>query len=225
MRNEAKVHYVAAALILFFIGVCPSLLIWFVLFCITGFEGPEFARLFPVVVVLMAIGGHTSVSCLRGDKPGRLAAIEDLREGKVDEIEVQASAVSKMKPAGDNDLALCFQVGVDRLLFMQGYYLYDARIYDNLNEANRGDRAGGEIAFPNDHFIIRRLPRNGKVLSIKLLGRALQSGKDAKGMKRKYRFPESTLIEGSLDSLSTSLVNAHKALQQTRKDHAAELRR
>jgi len=63
--------------------------------------------------------------------------------------------------------------------------------------------------FPNDHFIIRRLPRNGRVLSIELLGRALESDGRAKVMKRKYDFPESLLFEGSLDCLSASLEKAH----------------
>jgi len=228
LRQEAEPWYVASVHILVFIGGGASVLLWLVL---SGFWSESSGgAIFAVLVVGLSVGVHSCISFLRDNKSKsrRLAAIEDLKEGKIDEIEVRASAVLEIPFVGDNEYIMCFQVGVDQLLYMGGPYLDDDRIYAWRDEQGNGDEVSvkhmsSDKAFPNDHFIVRRLPRNGRVLSIELLGRALESGGQAKVMKREYEFPESLLLEGSLNSLSTSLGKANKTLQRTRKGRAAEL--
>jgi hypothetical protein len=230
LRQEAKPWYVGIAILLVFTGGCALLLLWLVLGDAWSESWAD--RVFPFPVIGLAIGLHICMSSLLDKEAGhrRLAAIENLKEGAIDEIQVRASAVVEIPYVGDNEHIFCFQVGVDHLLYMGGPYLDDDRIYIWRDEEPNGDEVSGdgikaEKAFPNDHFIIRRLPRDGRVLSIELLGRALESGGKAKVMKRGYDFPESYLFEGVLDFLSASLKQADKTLRRTRKDRAAEFKR
>ncbi len=222
LRHEAKPCLVSLVYILVFIGGGLAFLLWLLLSWIIGFWSESAASYagYAAIGIGLFVGVRASISFLRFNKIRQAAAIEYLKEGKIDEIEVRASAVSKILLLNDNEPILCFQVDAGRLLYMQGQYMYDPHVYDQLDEEDQHNEMSvngmnGAKAFPNDHFIIRRLPRHGRVLTITLLGHALEWEREVDVLKPEYDFPDSILIEGSLDSLSESLEEAHKAFGRT----------
>ena len=117
----------------------------------------------------------------------------------------------------DNEPILAFDLGGERILYLQGQWLYDERKYGAppRNEDPIEDVINGlphPYSFPSTDFTIARFPHSGEVLSIRVSGCCLSPAADMHALKPEYEFGDSELFDGNLDDIAEVLAQEHARL-------------
>jgi len=217
-RHEARHCYASIGYIVLFFGLGSSIALWFVFGWIGGLisdswmvHGHHLGILAGAAICIISIAG-----LIRSNRDRRDDGIKDLQRGEIEVLEVKASAVVRIGLINDNEPILCFQIDSDKILYLQGQYMYDPHIYGQENESSASESEdlksvncmSGKMAFPNSGFIIRRLPLNGRVLGITLNGEEMDYGAEIDALKPGYNFPDSIVIHGSLEFIPEALDRA-----------------
>jgi len=218
LRHEARHCYASMGYIVLFFGFGLSFAFWFVFGWIGGLISDSWMVHGRYLGILAgaAICISSTFGLIRSNQGRRKDGIKDLQRGEIEVLEVKASAVVRIGLINDNEPILCFQIDSDEILFLQGQYMYDPHIYGQEHEVTASESEyfrsvncmQGKMAFPNSSFIIRRLPLNGRVLSISLGGDEMDYGAEIDALKPEYSFPDSMVIQGSVEFITEALDRA-----------------
>lgn len=147
----------------------------------------------------------------------RRRAADDAKEMRVQEVEVRDPRVVSLSLIGDNAPILAFDIGLGKLLFLQGQWLVnDDAIYGV--PAPQGDAFEEFLnglppphSFPSDAFTVTRLPHSGHVLGIHVTGNYLRPEREVDALRREFQFADSEVFEGELDRIAEVLAREHAA--------------
>lgn len=144
----------------------------------------------------------------------RWAALDDQAK-IIQEIHVVEPRVIEIGLINDNEPILAFDVGDNKILFLQGQWLRDSGIYgtdrpegDPLDEFING--LPEPNSFPSSEFTISRLPNSGEVLAIRVAGKYVAPHAVVDVLKFEYEFRDSELFDGSLDDMGGVLAREHE---------------
>jgi len=183
---------------------------------LAGFISPEAATIgqwigwaLAAIVFVAAI-----VSFVPYERRRRQRAVQDRQAQMIQDIHVVEPRVIEIGLVSDNEPILAFQIGDNKILFLQGQWLRDSETYG----VDASDREPCEQffnglpaphSFPSTEFTISRLPNSGEVLGIRVAGPYLAPGKAVEAMKPEYDFADSELLDGSLDDIAGVLAREH----------------
>jgi hypothetical protein len=145
----------------------------------------------------------------------RKRAAQDERERTVQEIHVLEPRVIEIGLINDNEPILAFDIGDNKILFLQGQWLRDAGTYgtdgpegDPFDEFINGLPA--PHSFPSTEFTVSRLPHSGEVLGIRAQGNYAAPQAEVEALKTEFEFGDSEIFDGSLDDIAAVLAREHE---------------
>lgn len=144
----------------------------------------------------------------------RLRRRKDSETLLVQEIAVSDPRVLEIGLINDNEPILAFDIGEQKILFLQGQWLREPGIYDAPDqdidpEEQFLNGLPKPFSFPSNAFTVTRLPHSGRVLSIRVQGDYLAPEKTVEALQREYEFGDSELFDGALDDIAGVLARAH----------------
>lgn len=155
------------------------------------------------------------VSFLPYERRLRQRASRDEQERIVQEIHVAESRVIEVGLINDNEPILAFDVGDNKILYLQGQWLRDAGTYGTVG--CEGDPFAEFInglpaphSFPSTEFTVTRFRRSGEVLGIRVHGKYAAPQKAVEALKPEYEFGSSEMFDGSLDDIAGILAREHE---------------
>jgi len=139
---------------------------------------------------------------------------KDAADQVVQEITVSQPRVLEIGLISDNEPILAFDIGGQKILFLQGQWLrepytYGAPRQDTDPEEQFLNGLPKPFSFPSTAFTVTRLPHSGRVLSIRVQGDYLAPEKTVDALRREYEFGDSELFDGALDDIAGALARAH----------------
>jgi hypothetical protein len=155
------------------------------------------------------------ISFMPYERRRRQRASRDREEQIVQEIHVVEPRVIEIELISDNEPILAFDIGENKILFLQGQWLRDYETYgtnrpegDPLEEFINGLPA--PYSFPSSEFTLTRLPHSGEVLGLRVAGRYVAPQAVVEALKFEYDFADSELLDGSLDDIPGVLAREHE---------------
>ena len=155
------------------------------------------------------------VSFIPYERRRRQWAVQDRQAQAIQDIHVVEPGVIEIGLASDNEPILAFQIGDNKILYLQGQWLreygtygVDASDQEPYEEIFNGLPA--PYSFPSTEFTISRLPNSGEVLGIRAHGRYLAPGAVVECLKLEYDFADSELLDGSLQDIAGILAREHQ---------------
>lgn len=155
------------------------------------------------------------VSFMPYERRVRRRATRDDQQKVVQEIHVVEPRVLEIGLINDNEPILAFDIGDNKILFLQGQWLRDFGTYGT--DGPKGDPCDEFInglpepnSFPTSEFTISRLPISGVVLGIRIAGKYVAPQAVVEALKPEYEFRDSELFDGSLDDMATVLAREHE---------------
>ena len=134
-------------------------------------------------------------------------------------IQVRDPRVVEIDLINDNEPILAFDIGDNKILFLQGQWLRDPQTYgaqsrdeDPYEEFINGLPA--PFSFPNTKFSISRFPHSGDVIAIQVEGEYLQPEQAVEALLPEFEFGCSELFEGPLDRIADVLIEEHERRRQ-----------
>lgn len=199
-----------------FLGMGPAFLLGIVGGWLGGFisedastYGQWFGGFLSAVVFVSA-----AVSYMRYERRARKRAMRDDQAKLVQEILVVEPRVIEIGLINDNEPILAFDIGDNKVLFLQGQWLRDPGTYgtdgpegDPFDEFINGLPA--PHSFPSSEFIISRFPHSGEVLGIRVAGKYAAPQAVVEALKLEYEFGDSEVFDGSLDDIAGVLAREH----------------
>ena len=146
-------------------------------------------------------------------KQNKLARL-DIEAQLVQDIHVKDPIITEVAMLGNNGPILAMDIGDEKILFLQGQWLYDCEIYDaEIPNDEVGDQFFNGFpnphSFPSSEFRISRFPNTGEVLKILVSGDYLIPGDPVDALKPDHLFQPSELFNGSLDNLGVVMDREH----------------
>ena len=145
----------------------------------------------------------------------RRRAVRDEQDRIVQVIHVIEPRVIEIGLINDNEPILAFDIGDDKILYLQGQWLRDAGTYgaeepegDSFDEFINGLPA--PHSFPATEFTVSRFPGCGEVLGIRVYGKYTAPQKVVEALKVEYEFGSSEVFDGSLDDIASVLAREHE---------------
>jgi hypothetical protein len=147
-----------------------------------------------------------------GTERARLA--EDADAGIVEEIAVCDPRVIEIGLISDDEPILAFDIGEEKVLFLQGQWLGFESTYDapELTGDAYEEFVNGlpePYSFPCNAFTVLRFPHSGLVLSIRVSGPYLAPEKTVEALRPEYEFRQSEVLDGRLDDIGEVLAREH----------------
>lgn len=144
----------------------------------------------------------------------RLRRRKDSETLLVQEIAIANPRVLEIGLINDNEPILAFDIGEQKILFLQGQWLREPGIYDAPDqdidpEEQFLNGLPKPFSFPSNAFTVTRLPHSGRVLSIRVQGDYIAPEKTVEALQREYEFGDSELFDGTLDDIAGVLARAH----------------
>ena len=141
-------------------------------------------------------------------------AIRDHDAQIVQLIHVTNPRVVEIAMLGNIGPNLAIDIGNEKILYLQGQWLYDCKVYGaNSPENDDGDEVFNGLpaphSFPCSEFTISRLPNTGEVLHIHVAGVDLPPEAVVEALKSQHQFQPSELFVGSLDELPSIMDHQH----------------
>ena len=135
-------------------------------------------------------------------------------EQVVQEIAVSHPRVVEIHLINDNEPILAFDIGDQKILFLQGQWLRASETYGAPHQAddpedNIVNGLPKPFSFPSRAFTVLRLPHSGRVLNIRVQGDYLAPEKTVEALRREYEFGDSELLDGSVDDIAGVLAREH----------------
>ncbi len=222
---EARSKSDAASIgcIVIFFGVVPALLLGQLGKWLGGFIAPH------VAIYGQWIGWSVAAIIFltflwkfsRLERRRRQRASQDRDERIIQEIHVRDPRVIEIGLINDNEPILAFEIGDNKILFMQGQWLRDEAIYgaDPLEDDPRDDIFNGlpePHSFPSTEFTISRFPNSGEVVGIHVSGSYLAPPAQlTEALQPEYEFADAELLDGSLDDIAGVLSREHTRRQSS----------
>jgi hypothetical protein len=133
-------------------------------------------------------------------------------------IQVRDPRVVEIGLINDNEPILAFDIGDNKILFLQGQWLLDPQTYgaSSPEEDASEEFVNGLPAphsFPSSRFSISRFPHSGDVIEIQVEGEYRRPEQVVEALQPEFEFGCSELFEGSLDQIAQLLVEEHRRLQ------------
>ncbi len=145
----------------------------------------------------------------------RRSAARDDQAKIVQEIHVVEPRVVEIGLINDNEPILAFDIGDNKILYLQGQWLRDYGTYgvdgpegDPFDEFLNG--LPEPNSFPSSEFTITRFPNSGDVLSIRVAGKYAAPQAAVEALEPEYEFGDSELLDGSLEDIAGVLAREHK---------------
>jgi hypothetical protein len=155
------------------------------------------------------------VSFLPYDRRRRQRAVQDREAQIVQDIHVVAPHVIEIGLISDNEPILAFDIGDNKILYLQGQWLRDYGTYGT--EGPEGDPheefvngLPAPYSFPSSEFTISRFPNSGEVLGIRVAGHYVAPQSVVEALKPEYEFGDSELLDGSLQDIADVLAREHE---------------
>ncbi|MCA9024588.1 MAG: hypothetical protein KDA86_05210 [Planctomycetaceae bacterium] len=144
----------------------------------------------------------------------RKRVIEDREAGLIQEIRVSDARVVEIGLISDNEPILAFDIGHDKILFLQGQWLrycttYGAKALEGDPHEEFINGFPEPYSFPSDEFIVTRYPNSGEVVGIRVAGSYLPPEAEIEVLKPQYEFGDSEILDGSLDDIASILADEH----------------
>jgi hypothetical protein len=145
----------------------------------------------------------------------RRRAARDQQDRIVQEIHVVEPRVIEIGLINDNEPILAFDVGSNKILFLQGQWLRDAGTYGTDGpEDDSGDEFINGLpaphSFPSTEFTVSRFPHSGEVLGIRVHGKYAPPQSVVEALRFEYEFGDSELFDGSLEEIASLLAREHE---------------
>ena len=173
-------------------------------------ESRWIGRLLGLVIFVVAVGSFYSY-----ERRLRRRATRDHRDQVVEDIHVDGATALALEPVNDNEPIIALDIGDNRILYLQGQWLRDPRIYgareadtDPASDALNG--LSEPFAFPTSSFTVARLPHSGRVLGIRVTGEYAAPRATLKALRLDYDFASSELFDGRLEDLPDILAREHR---------------
>lgn len=143
----------------------------------------------------------------------KLAEI-DKRNQLVQDIHVTSPRFVEVAMVGNTGPNLAIDIGNERILYLQGQWLYDCDIYGAASPENdEADELFNGLptphSFPSSEFTISRLPNSGEVLRIQVSGDHVRPETSVDALKPEHRFQPSELFSGSIEDIAGVLEREH----------------
>lgn len=140
----------------------------------------------------------------------------DAEAGMVEVIEVAGARVVAIEPSDPDDrVAMAFDIGDGKLLYLAGEWLWDRDIYGAPASVETGEddstSANGlapPYRFPSEAFTLVRAPRSGDVLSLRVTGPPLALGDEQDVLPDYGIAGDSLIFHGTLETLHASISRA-----------------
>lgn len=142
------------------------------------------------------------------------AADLDFDHARVEVLRVKEARVCELALIDDNEPILCFQIDDDHLLYLQGPWLRNPRLYGAslLQDDPLDERINGlpdPFGFPCAEFTLERFPHTGRVLSIRPASGYTPVENIVDALSSEYEFRDSEVFQGRLEEIETVLEKAH----------------
>jgi hypothetical protein len=162
----------------------------------------------------VALGIPILVALIPYGRRQQKLATRDRETQLVQEIHVIDPRVIEVAMVGNIGPNLAIDIGDEKILYLQGQWLYDCDIYGAESPENdEGDELFNGLpaphSFPCSEFTISRLPNSGEVLHIRVAGNYLPPETPVEALKPEHRFQPSELFKGSLDDLAGVMQREH----------------
>lgn len=151
----------------------------------------------------------------RVERRQRRRAWHDLAAQTVQEIHVTDARVLEIGLINDNAPILAFDIGGNKILYLQGQWLRNGETYGA--QPLEGDPYDEFIngfpephSFPSTEFTITRFPISGEVVGIRVAGKYLAPAAEVEALRREYEFGPSEVFDGSIDDIVSVLAREHE---------------
>jgi len=150
-----------------------------------------------------------SIKFYKYEQELRKRAEKDYDNITIEEIIVESDKVYEICSIDNNDPILAFDIGENKVLYLQGQWIRDWETYNLKEDPSISDEGDDFInglappyAFPTDKFIIIRSSHIGEVFSIKLLGEYIEPI-ETLDVLEKNEFNMSEILIGDIRSRET----------------------
>lgn len=202
--------------LLVFFGIVPGLLLGKVGSWAGGLVSPQAAGYGRWISWVFGLGMFiaTLAIFIPYERRRRMRTRQDAAEHMVQEIAVSEPRVFEIRLISDNDPILAFDIGDDKILFLQGQWLREPQTYGAPPQTDDPEEQflnglPRPYSFPNSAFTVTRLPHSGRVLRIRVQGNYLAPQKKVEALRREYDFNDSELFSGALENIAAVLAEAH----------------
>jgi len=216
IAGRAKVDFASYGCITILFAILPAYLLGNVGGWLGGFISPEAATYGQWVGWGLAAIFFVAViaAFIPYERRQRQRAAQDQQAQIIQDIHVVEPRVLEIGLVNDNEPILAFQIGENKILYLQGQWLRDYGTYgveDSEREPYEEFLNGlaAPHSFPSTEFTLSRLPNSGEVLGIRVAGRYLAPGAAVEALKPEYEFADSELLDGSLDDIAGVLALEH----------------
>lgn len=217
IADRTKPDIASWGCLVIFFGIAPVYLLGKVGGWVGGFIFDDASAYGQWIVWILAVFLFVSavVTFLPYERRLRKKAAKDEQERTVQEIHVVEPRVIEIGLINDNEPILAFDIGDNKILFLQGQWLRDAGTYgtDGLEGDPFDEFINGLPAphsFPSSEFTISRFPHSGEVLGIRVGGQYVAPQAEVEALKREYEFGDSEVLDGSVDDVAGVLEREHQ---------------
>ena len=225
IAGRAKVDFASYGCIAILFAILPAYLLGSLGGWLGGFVSPEAATVGQWVGWGLAAIFFVAViaAFIPYERRRRQQATRDQEGQIIQDIYVIEPRVLEIGLINDNEPILAFDIGDNKILYLQGQWLRDYGTYgidasdlEPYEEFFNGLPA--PHSFPSSEFTISRLPNSGEVLGIRVAGRYLAPGAAVEALKPEYEFADSEMLDGSLDDIAGVLAREHARRNAGRPD-------
>ena len=216
IAGRAKFDFASYGCITILFAILPAYLLGILGGWLGGFISPEAATYGQWIGWALAalVFVASIVSFIPYERRQRQRAEQDHRAQIIQDIHVVEPRVLEIALVNDNEPILAFQIGENKILYLQGQWLRDYETYgvDDSEREPYEEFLNGLPAphsFPSSEFTLSRLPNSGEVLGIRVAGRYLAPGAAVAALKPEYEFADSELLDGSLDDIAGVLAREY----------------
>ena len=158
---------------------------------------------------------YALVTFIPYERRQRQRASQDHETQIVQDVHVTEPRVIEIGLINDNEPILAFEIGENRILYLQGQWLRDDATYgaeplegDPYEEFLNGLPA--PYSFPSIEFTVTRFPNSGDVVGIRVAGGYLAPEIEVEALKSEYEFGDAELLDGSIDDIAGVLAREHE---------------
>ena len=163
------------------------------------------------VIIFVAV----LVTFIPYERRQRQRASQDHEAQIIQDIHVTEPRIIEIGLINDNEPILAFEIGENKILYLQGQWLRDCATYGA--EPLEGDPHDEFVnglpephSFPSTEFTVSRFPNTGEVVGIRVAGSYLAPATEVEALKPEYEFGDSELLDGSLDDIAGVLAREHE---------------
>lgn len=217
MGGQQRLDVASLGCLTVFLGIVPVFLLGKLGGWIGAWISPEAVPVGRMGGWVVGIGIFVAAlaSFIPYERRQRMRGRRDAADPVVQEISVSGPRVFELRLIGDNEPILAFDVGGQKILFLQGQWLREPETYGApLSDADPEEQFLNGLpaphSFPSREFTVTRLPHSGRVLGIRVQGEYLPAEREVDALRREFEFADSELFDGTLDDIAGVLARVHE---------------